>query len=88
MAGIRSVEDVRPHVQMRQVAGCSCARVAAAKSLFVGGAIEATPTASEHAQKIPAANGKEKLGGAIRQPHGDVPCTPSEIVATVLDSAA
>ena len=73
---------------MQRLAECFYARAATVRSLFVGGATEAKPTASEHAHKKPAASGKGKLGAAIRQLRGDVPCMPSEIAATVPDGAA
>jgi hypothetical protein len=86
MPGIRRVGDA--HVPMTRFAGCFFVRAAAVRSSFVDGAIEAIRIASEHARKTPAASGKGKLGAAIRQLRGDVPCTPSEIAATVLDDAA
>jgi hypothetical protein len=73
---------------MKHLAGCSCARAAAPRFLSVGGAIEARSTAPEPVRRKGAATGRGKLGDAIRRLRVAVPCTPSEIAATVLDGAA
>jgi len=73
---------------MKCLAGCSCARAAAPKFLFVGGAIGARSAAPEPARKKGAVTGRGKLGDAIRPPRVAAPCMPNEIAATVLDGAA
>ena len=50
--------------------------------------IEVIFTASEPARKKPAATIKRKLGGAIRQLHVVVPCTPPEVAVIVREGDA
>jgi hypothetical protein len=75
-------------VPRKRLAGCFYVPVVVLRFLFVGAAIEARSTAPEPVHNKSAATIKGKLGDVIRQARRVAPCTLTEIVVTVPDSAA
>jgi hypothetical protein len=73
---------------MKRLAGCFCVLAAAVRFSSVGGVIAARSIAMEPVPKKHVATDKGRLGDAIRQLRVVALCMPSEIAATVLDSAA